>query len=224
MLGFKKSHNMVLKMNVKTVKIKRVENELSQNSYVVEFYNSCIVIDAGCSLEKIKETTNNPIKAIFITHGHFDHIKSIEEYDKLNVPIYAHKKILELLTDEIKNASLLFNQPNRYKLKNIKFVEDNEIIEIEKHKLKSLHAPGHSIDSMCYLLDDELLFSGDTVFAVAVGRDDLPTGDTKELIKSLSRILNLDYKILYPGHGIPSDKEEQKRNIPKFIDYLCKGE
>jgi len=209
-------------MNVKTVKIKWAENELSQNTHIVEFEDCCIVIDAGCEIKKAKEITNKPIKAVFLTHGHFDHIKNIEEYDKLNVPIYAHKNILELLEDEYKNASLLFNQPHKYNIKNINFVEDNEEIEIENHIIKCLHTPGHSIDSMCYLLDNETLFSGDTVFSVAVGRDDLPTGNTNELIKSLNRILNLDYKQLFTGHGRPSDKSEQKTNIPKWIDYLSK--
>ncbi len=207
-------------MQINTIKIKWVENELSQNTHIIELEDSCMIIDAGCSIKRIKEYTNKPIKAVFITHGHFDHIKNIEEYDKQNISIYAHKNILELLEDEYKNASRLFNQPCKYKLENLKFVEDNEIIEIDKHRIKCLHTPGHSIDSMCYLLDDETLFSGDTVFSVAVGRDDLPTGNTKELIKSLNRILNLDYKTLFTGHGRPSDKQEQQINIPKFIDYL----
>lgn len=207
-------------MNINTVKIKWTENELSQNTHIVELENSCIIIDAGCSFERVEQISNKPIKAVFLTHGHFDHIKNIEEYDKLNIPIYAHKNILELLDDETKNASLLFNQTCRFKIKNLNFVEDNEIIEIDKHNVKCLHTPGHSTDSMCYLLDEETLFSGDTVFSVAVGRDDLPTGNTNELIKSLNRILNLDYKQLFTGHGRPSERREQKTNIPKWIDYL----
>ena len=207
-------------MNVNTIKIKWAENELSQNTHIVEFEHSCIIIDAGCSIEKVKEISNKQIKAVFITHGHFDHIKNIEEYDKLNIPIYVNKNILDFLEDEYKNASFLFNQPCTYNIRNIKFVEDNEEIEIENYIIKCLHTPGHSIDSMCYLFNNETLFSGDTVFSVAIGRDDLPTGNTNELIQSLNKILNLDYKKLYTGHGRPSDKDEQKINIPKWLDYL----
>lgn len=209
-------------MEVKTIKIKWAENELKQNTHIIEFENSCILIDAGCSVKEIEEITKKPIKAVFLTHGHFDHIKNIEKYDELNIPIYAHKNILKLLDDEMMNASLLFNQPCQFNIENLCLVENNEEIEIDGHKFKCLHTPGHSIDSMCYLLDDKTLFSGDTVFSVAVGRDDLPTGNTKELIKSLNRILNLDYKQLFTGHGRPSDKTEQKTNIPKWIDYLIK--
>lgn len=209
-------------MNVKTVKIKWAENELSQNTHVVEFENFCLVIDAGCSIEKVKEITEKPIKAVLLTHGHFDHIKNIEEYDKLNIPIYAHKAIFEMLFSKTNNVSLMFNQPQTYRIDNLRVLEDEDFLEIEDNQVECLHTPGHSIDSMCYLLNGETLFSGDTVFSVAVGRDDLPTGNTKDLIKSLNRILNLDYNLLFAGHGRPSDKQEQQTNIPKWIDYLSK--
>ncbi len=211
-------------MNINTIKLKWAENELSQNTHIVELENCCVVIDAGCGVETIKEITNKPIEAVFLTHGHFDHVKAIEEYSELNIPIYANEHVIELLNDSTKNVSLLFNQPKQFNIKNINFVEDGEEIEIYGHIIKCLHTPGHSIDSMCYLLDDEMLFSGDTVFSVAVGRDDLPTANTNELIKSLNRILNLYYITLFTGHGRPSDKEEQRINIPKWINNLRKGE
>lgn len=209
-------------MDIKTIKIKWAENELSQNTHIVEFENCCVVIDAGCSVEKIKSITNKPIKAVFITHGHFDHILYIEEYDKLNIPIYAYKNILELLEDATKNASLMFGCSKTFKVKNLNIVSDNQDIEIDGYIVKCLYTPGHSVDSMSFIIDNNL-FSGDTVFSVAVGRDDLPTSNTQELIKSLKRILNLDYNLLYTGHGRPSEKCEQKTNIPKWIDYLSKG-
>ena len=207
-------------MQIKTLKIKWAENELSQNTHIVEFENGCIIIDAGCPLEQVKQITTKPIKAVFITHGHFDHIKNIEEYDNENIKIYAHKAILEMLKNTTNNASLLFNQPTKYKINNLYLLVDQDELDIGGLNIKCLHTPGHSIDSMCYLLDDEILFSGDTVFSVAVGRDDMPTGNKIELIKSLNRILNLDYTSLFTGHGRPSDKQEQKTNIPKWIDYL----
>ena len=209
-------------MNVKTIKIKWAESELKQNTHIVEFEDSCIIVDAGCSVDSVKEMTNKSIKAVFITHGHFDHIKNLEEYDKLNVPIYASKNITELLNDESKNVSVLFNQPHKYKINNLVFIEDNEEIETCNHIIKCYLTPGHSGDSACYLLDDGTLFSGDTLFSITVGRTDLPTGDKKELIRSLNKILSLDYKTLFTGHGRPSDRQEQNKNIPKWIDYLSR--
>jgi len=211
-------------MNIQTVKIKWAENELSQNTHIVEFENGCVVIDAGCSVEQIKEITDKEIKAVFITHGHFDHIKNIEEYDKLNIPLYASKEIEQMLKNPMLNVSLIFGCEQTFNVKNIKFIENNQEIDIDGHKILCLKTSGHSVDSFSFLIDKTYLFSGDTVFSVAVGRDDLPTGNTDELIKSLTKILNLDYKILYTGHGRPSSKDEQKTNIPKWINYLSKKE
>ena len=207
-------------MNIQTVKIKWAENELSQNTHIVEFDSGCVFLDAGCSLEGVKQLTNKPIKAVLLTHAHFDHIKNVEEYDKLNIKIYAHKAILQMLNNTTNNASLLFNQPTKYKINNLYLLMDEDEIEIGGLNIKCLHTPGHSIDSMCYLINNEQLFSGDTVFSVAIGRTDLPTGNTDQLIKSLKRIYALNYKSLYTGHGRVSTKQEQNQNIPKWIKAL----
>ena len=76
-------------MKIETIKTLWSENELKQNTYVVVGDSSCVVIDAGCPLAKIREITDKPIEAVFITHGHYDHIEYIEEYDKLGVPIFC---------------------------------------------------------------------------------------------------------------------------------------
>ena len=76
-------------MNVHTLKVKWKEGELNQNTYVVEQEDGCILIDAGVSIEEIRKITNKPILAVLLTHGHFDHIDYIEEYDELKIPIYA---------------------------------------------------------------------------------------------------------------------------------------
>ena len=114
-------------------KIKIVQNEYGQNTYIIEFNDYCVVVDAGTELATIKKYTIKPIKMVLITHGHYDHIKSLEEYDKENIQIYASKYITELLNDEYKNASVLFGLKKVFKLKNLKFVEENEEIVFENH-------------------------------------------------------------------------------------------
>lgn len=205
-------------MEIKTIKTSWGSGEMKQNTYVVEGDKTCVVIDAGAQLWQVQELTDKPIEAVFITHGHFDHVDYIEEYDKLGVPIYASKHLKDVLFDEILNVS----GHKSYKVKNIVTIEDDNVIEALTGDIKCMETPGHSEDSMCYLLNNQILFSGDTVFSIAVGRTDLPTGNSKELIKSLNRILNLDYITLFTGHGRPSDKQEQNKNIPKWIDYLTK--
>jgi len=207
-------------MNVKTIKTIWEEDELRQNTHIVEFENGCIIIDAGCSILDIKQLTNKPIKAVLLTHAHFDHIKNIQEYDNLNIKIYAHKAILEMLNNTTNNASLLFNQPKKYRINNLYLLTDEDEIDIGDINVKCLYTPGHSIDSMCYLINEEYLFSGDTLFSVAIGRTDLPTGNAEKLIASLKRIQNLNYNTLYAGHGRVSNKQEQNINIPQWIDCL----
>ena len=207
-------------MDVKTIKIKWAENELSQNTHIIEFNTGCVLIDAGCSINEVKNLTNKPIKAVLLTHAHFDHIKNIEEYDKQNIKIYAHKAVLDMLNNTTNNASLLFNQPSKYKINNLYLLVDQDELEIGELNILCLHTPGHSIDSMCYLINNEHLFSGDTLFSVAIGRTDLPTGDTQKLIASLKRIQNLNYNTLYTGHGRVSTKQEQNTNIPNWINLL----
>lgn len=206
-------------MSAYTIKTIWEDNDLKQNTHIYEYQDGIIVIDAGCSVASIRLNIDKPIKAVFITHAHYDHIKYIREYDELNIPIYAHKSSTLMFKDSVNNASIMFGMSKVYNIDNLHLLEDNDVVVIDDIKVQALYTPGHSIDGMCYMIGDSL-FSGDTVFAEAVGRDDLPTGNTKQLIKSLARIMDLDYKALYTGHGRSSAKQEQAINIPQWIKYL----
>ena len=80
-------------------------------------------------------------------------------------------------------------------------VDDGELIVVGSLRLKVLHTPGHTIDSMCLVADDRV-FTGDTLLIGATGRTDLPTGNPAELHDSLfNRLLKLDGSLLmYPAH------------------------
>jgi glyoxylase-like metal-dependent hydrolase (beta-lactamase superfamily II) len=205
-------------MEITTIKTSWGEGELKQNTHVIIGENTCVVIDAGSPLSEVEKLTDKPIEAVFITHGHFDHVEHIEEFDKLNVPIYASEQTADFLFDEILNVS----GNKTYQVKNLVPVLDNEEIECSVGTIKCLYTPGHSEDSMCYLLQGEenILFSGDTVFSVAVGSIELPTGDKVKLISSLDRILKTKFNTMYTGHGKVSSKNEQLTNIPIWKSYL----
>lgn len=206
-------------MNLKTIKTVWSEKDLKQNTYIIEEDEGCIIIDAGAPLSEVLKETDKEIVAVFITHGHFDHINYIEEYDKLNIPIYCHKLTAEFLTNSVYNASSLWDSVI-FKVNNLKFVEDGDEISVLNKTIKCFSTPGHSSDGMCYLYDNKDLFSGDTLFSIAIGRTDLETANTQEMIESLLKIDNIPYVNLYAGHGRASTKEEQSKKLNYWINLL----
>lgn len=131
------------------------ENEFQQNTYIIELEDKCILVDAGCPPNIIDDFIKKPIVAIFITHAHFDHIKYIEDYDRLNIPIYAHKNALQILSNEDLNASNMFNQPTRFYIENIQTIDEGEIKNFDV-EINAYYTPGHSSDSMPYLIEYDL--------------------------------------------------------------------
>lgn len=202
---------------MQTIKTKWLEGELSQNTFVIETDNGLILIDAGCPPNKIKELSNKPVLAIFLTHGHFDHVAHIEEYG--DIPIYASEKIDQVLTDETENVSAIFSQPRKYKVNNIHHLKDNEIVKIDDLEIKAISTPGHSRDGMCFLINNDL-YSGDAIFSVAMGRIDLPGSNIKQMIESLNKLNRIDFNNLYAGHGRVSNKQEQIQNIAHWLNEL----
>ncbi|MFN4227566.1 MAG: MBL fold metallo-hydrolase [Candidatus Ratteibacteria bacterium] len=183
------------------------------NCYIIGFKqeNLCVIIDPGEEGEKIKRLINNlNLKAILIinTHGHFDHIGANNFFD---LPVHIHKKDIEFLKDPEKNLSSFFSVP--YICKNKVFpIEENDTIEIGKMKFKIIHTPGHTPGSICLKIEN-ILFTGDTIFANGIGRTDFPCGDEQVLIKSIKeKLITLpDEIIIYPGHGEPSNLKDFKR-------------
>lgn len=196
------------------------ENEFKQNTYIIELDDKCILVDAGCPPNIIDDFIKKPIVAILITHAHFDHIKYIEDYDRLNIPIYAHKNTLQILSDERLNVSNMFDQPTRFYIKNIQTIDEGQINNFGV-EINAYYTPGHSSDSMSYFIEDDL-YSGDTLFSDTIGRYDLATSNKDDLISSLKKLHNLKFNKLYAGHGRTSNFDEQQRNIDYWIKILQK--
>lgn len=207
-------------MEIKTIKTTWSPTDLKHNTYVVIEGDKCIIIDAGAPLEEVRKITDARIEAVFITHGHFDHVQYIEEYDNLGVPIYVNEKTLDFFANPKKNVSDIFKTNLTYSVKNTKTVKEGEIIPVLNSTMKCFETPGHSEDGMCYLLDEKQLFSGDTLFSIAIGRTDLETSSDKQMIESLLKLDKLNYEGLYSGHGRISSKEEQNTKTDYWINLL----
>ncbi len=204
------------------VKIGRmVIGSYGTNCYFVyeEGKPDCIVIDPADAGDKIYEALSNKgfeVKAIFLTHGHFDHIwgaKALKEGSK--AMIYALEEEKALCEDARLNVSR--GAGKAYELTPDITVKDGEEIAIGDISCKVIATPGHTAGSCCYYFEEAgLLVCGDTVFLESVGRTDLPTGSFSQLIRSIKeKIFTLPEDVkLYPGHGDSTDVGHEKQYNP----------
>lgn len=159
---------------------------------------------AGEKIVKYLEDKGLTLRAVFLTHGHFDHITGVSSVvDALGVPVYAAEKEKRLLSDGQLNESLE-SYGYSVTVKPDVLLSDGQETEIAGLKIKMIETPGHTEGSCCYYLENEkALISGDTLFAGSVGRTDLPTGSMKQLLSSIEDKLMLlpDDVDVYPGHG-----------------------
>ena len=98
-------------------------------------------------------------------------------------------------------------------------LKDNELITFGNHTLKVIYTPGHSKGSVIFYCEEEnVLFTGDTLFRLSVGRTDLPGGSWSELMNSLEDKISTLPKdtVAYPGHGPKTILNEEFRMNPYF--------
>jgi len=143
------------------------------------------IIDPSWDLEKIFEfLEKNRISAKFIinTHTHFDHVLGNDQ------------------VAEITKAAII--QHEKSTLKKNRSVREGDIINIGQVELEVLYTPGHSEDSICLIVNNEFIITGDTLFVGNIGRVDLPGSSPDNMYESLSRVAKLDGSlVVYPGHN-----------------------
>jgi glyoxylase-like metal-dependent hydrolase (beta-lactamase superfamily II)/rhodanese-related sulfurtransferase len=154
------------------------------------------------------------IRYLVDTHTHADHFSATQELARrLEVPVIMHRQSPAPFVDMR--------------------VDDGEMILVGDLRLRVLHTPGHTRDSMCLVLSDRVL-TGDTLLIGGTGRTDLPTGDAAALHDSLfNRVLKLDPKLLvYPAHDykkqghstlereLAANPRLQKRERAAFVEMM----
>ena len=177
------------------------------NTYAIISNGHAIVIDPSVTVNAIASAVADEgavIDAVVLTHGHFDHIVSIDTMrDALGIEVYIHEADAEMLTDGSKNAFLTFFGRDRAYRPADKTLKDGDILKVGEAEIKVIHTPGHSKGSIC-LLGDDFIVTGDTLFSDTVGRSDLWGGNQAELAASLQRLRLFDRSIMiYAGHGAP---------------------
>ena len=176
-------------------------NCLAEAAYYIESEGEAAIIDPIRETEPYLELATRrgaTIKYIFETHFHADFVSGHIDLSKKTGAVIIYGPMAE----------------TKYKVVNAR---DGEIFRLGKLKIKTLHTPGHTPESSCYLLSDEngkehAVFTGDTLFVGDVGRPDLLDGKmtSEELASMLFDSLNNKIKtlpdevIVYPAHGAGS--------------------
>lgn len=188
------------------------------NSYLLIQDGQALLIDAGADCGRVSDALseqNATLVGIALTHGHFDHILSIDTLrDMYHVPVYLHADDADMPTNGTKNAyQIFFGTSKEWRPADV-LLRDGDSIPLGDKSLTVISTAGHTKGSVCYLVDD-ILFSGDTVFSRGYGRSDLYGGDFGALKSSLEKIFSLPRSLtVYPGHGI----SETLENIVKYFN------
>ena len=194
------------------------------NCYIVfnEGEHDCVVIDPSCSAERILSAMreeNLRLRAILLTHGHFDHLGSTDELrKKTGATVYVHGADEEMLSSPELNLSTEFGLEIKTGEADDNAIEGDVISEAGL-SFFVMSTPGHTKGSVCYIAEG-MIFTGDTLMNMTIGRTDFPGGDFQEMERSLKKLLEIQGDpIIYPGHGESSSLLFEKDNNP-FLSLL----
>ena len=166
-------------------------------------------------LEQIK-MRGYDMKAILLTHGHFDHIYAVNDLKKrLDVPVYAYADEAVLMGDSWMNRSKAWAEAMTVKPDIL--LHDGDELDLVGFHIRVIHTPGHTAGSCCYYFEEEkILIAGDTLFYESYGRTDLDTGSEAAIMRSLREQLFLlpDDVEVYPGHGDSTTIGHEKKYNP----------
>jgi len=165
------------------------------NFFLIKDSNQYIVIDAGMNLKAVKKGLKKlmidpeKITAIFLTHTDRDHVAGISLFT--NAKVYLAQKEVAMINGE--KSKFLF-MGNSINTKEYTTIEDQETITIGRTKIKGILTPGHTTGSMCYVINDSCLFTGDAI-SLESGKIAKPneffTMDNKLAKESISKIIAL---------------------------------
>ena len=143
-----------------------------------------------------------------MTHGHDDHVGAVSELLERwpEAAVYMHHADFQEKDPE------LF--PLRYHLSQVNHYSEGDRLQLGELEIQVMHTPGHSEGSVT-LRCEQVLFTGDTLFAGSCGRTDFVGGSMPKIMASLKRLAQLegDFQVL-PGHMEDTTLEQERRTNP----------
>lgn len=174
--------------------------------------------DNAARISSVIEENGCTLKAILLTHGHFDHIMALNDLKKkYNVPVYAHEDEADVLQQSSLNMSGMIGQI--YTTQADHYEKDGAHLKLAGFDIIVLHTPGHTKGGACYYFPEEkVLMSGDTLFHCSIGRTDFPTGSMSQLVRSVKEQLFVlpDDVQVYPGHDSVTSIGYERQYNPFF--------
>jgi glyoxylase-like metal-dependent hydrolase (beta-lactamase superfamily II) len=193
----------------------------STNCYVVacEETHETVVIDPGGHPERILSVVDEndlKVKLIVNTHCHFDHMAANADIvAATGAPLALHPAELPIL--ESRGGAAWFGVSVKESPPPDQELSHQDEITIGTLQFQVLHTPGHSPGSVTlYIKHESAAFDGDVLFAMGIGRTDLPGGDWDTLLSSIRDVLFSlpDETTLYPGHGPETTVGQERRSNP----------
>ena len=180
--------------------------------------NQMAVIDPGDEPERIQqaiEQTGGEVKYFLLTHGHYDHTTAVPSLHR----VYPEAKIYIHQADANGTGTHLF--PLAGEVDDLLLYDEGDTLDLGGHTIYVMHTPGHSPGSVTLKVDD-VLFTGDTLFAGSCGRTDLRGGSYEQIMKSLKRLAQLEgnYHVC-PGHDRPSTLEKERQSNFFMAEAVC---
>ena len=200
-----------------------------KNGFVVgcEETREAVLIDPGDEVQSLlafADRRSLAIRQILLTHAHVDHVTGVAAAKRaLGVPVYLHRDDLFIYERAVESGAI-FGLTVEPQPPIDLFYAPDQVIGFGSYEARPHHTPGHCPGGVCLQIGrkgqaGKDLFVGDTLFAGAIGRTDLPGGDYATLIASIRTVLFAfgDDAVVYPGHGPQTTIGEERRTNPFLV-------